>query len=265
MVKYNFNGINGKFGEAYVCGAVEGRALCDVYHSHDFYEWVIALDGSVTQLTDGAALNLKKGEGVILPSSSGHSFTKHSSDCLLFLLSVEASEQERFFDAFEISPPEAAAVFHIKCEDLQAILRVCQGDRYQKRLLLSYLIKCYTESLEKKADIPERLKEAVELMAIAVNLKEGVTALIRLSGYSQSQLSRLMKKHYGTGLSDYVKELRLTTSYERIVHTREHIEEISAMVGYESFSHFNKIFKSRFGITPAALRQERIIRTRSKA
>ena len=37
--------------------------------------------------------------------------------------------------------------------------------------------------------------------------------------------------------------------------TENGAEEISEEIGFKSFSHFNKIFKEKYGITPSLLRK----------
>jgi transcriptional regulator GlxA family with amidase domain len=58
------------------------------------------------------------------------------------------------------------------------------------------------------------------------------------------------------GLHDYILKLRLETAYNDVILTSRALEEISESVGYSSFSHFNKICKKKYGVTPAVLRKE---------
>lgn len=256
MTKYNFNDIQSADGGAYITQLVEHRRLTEIYHSHDFYEWVLIAEGICSQLIDDVSVSLKKMQGVLIPPEAKHKFTSQSSDVRLISLSVEASELCRFFEAFELTLPTEVRTFSVSEDDLHVILRLLSGDVSNRKLLLSHLVVRYGNSTQAKAEIPKRLEAATELMSKAENLKEGINAYIRLSGYSQSQLSRLLKKHYGRGLNDYVKEMRLLSAYKRITLTDEYIEDIAEAVGYESFSHFSKIFKERFGITPPSLRKK---------
>ena len=85
-------------------------------------------------------------------------------------------------------------------------------------------------------------------------LKQGIPAFIALSNYSQSHLARLVKKHFGMGLKQYINELRLLRAYDDFVWTNESAESISENLGFSSYSHFYRIFKERFLISPSALR-----------
>lgn len=87
------------------------------------------------------------------------------------------------------------------------------------------------------------------------NLKRGIPAFIELSHYSQSHLSRLIKKHFDMSLKQYINELRLQRAYSDIVLTRRPAADISDELGFSSFSHFNKIFKAKISVTLAVLRK----------
>ena len=55
--------------------------------------------------------------------------------------------------------------------------------------------------------------------------------------------------------NQFIKELRLNHAYDLIISTNLSFEEISLLIGYNSFSHFATSFKSRYGLTPSALRK----------
>ena len=75
------------------------------------------------------------------------------------------------------------------------------------------------------------------------NLKKGISAFVDLTNYSQSHLARLIKKHFGMGLKQYINELRLRQAYDDFVWTNESAEVIAENLGFCSYSHFYRIFK----------------------
>ena len=126
------------------------------------------------------------------------------------------------------------------------------------KFLLSYFLNACVKSLNDLKHIsplPKNLALAIEEMKKEENLKAGIPAFSALSHYSHSHLARLVKKHFGMSLKQYINEMRLQSAYQDIILTNESAEEISERLGFSSFSHFNKIFKARFSITPAALRK----------
>jgi AraC-like DNA-binding protein len=89
----------------------------------------------------------------------------------------------------------------------------------------------------------------------------GIPRLTELSGYSRSHLARLVRQYYGCSLQELIIQLRLEEAYKQIILTKDSPEEIAYKVGYSSFSHFQKVFKKTFGVTPAVLRKTRATRT----
>ena len=64
-----------------------------------------------------------------------------------------------------------------------------------------------------------------------------------------------MKTHFGIGLKSYINELRLLRAYDDLIWTNESAEAISENLGFSSYSHFCKIFKDRYSISPSFLRK----------
>ena len=73
-------------------------------------------------------------------------------------------------------------------------------------------------------------------------------------GYSQRQLTRLVKKYTGLSPVQYILELRLQKAYAYI-KSRQHsnLSDVRFKVGLNSASYFNKKFKQRFGVYPRDL------------
>lgn len=115
--------------------------------------------------------------------------------------------------------------------------------------------------VEEKDSVPKMLAYAISEMKKTENLRVGIKAFTAISNYSQSHLSRLIKKFFNMTLKQYINELRLQKAYNCIVFTQNSFEDIADELGFASYSHFNKIFKTRFYITPGALRKEKGIWT----
>lgn len=81
-----------------------------------------------------------------------------------------------------------------------------------------------------------------------------VSDLARQIGYSQRQLTRVVKKHTGLSPVQYILELRLQKAYAYIKSKKfDNLSEIRYKVGLNSPSYFNRKFKERFGINPRDL------------
>ena len=107
-----------------------------------------------------------------------------------------------------------------------------------------------------KKDTPAAIKLAMSEMKKPGNLRGGADRFAELSRYSRSHLNRLMKKHFNISLHEYIRDARLESAYRLLILSGTDLETLSESLGYNSFSHFNRIFKEKYGMTPAAVRKK---------
>lgn len=74
---------------------------------------------------------------------------------------------------------------------------------------------------------------------------------------SESSLRRHLQEE-NTGFSDILEKSRLAAALSLLQETSLTVQEVAAMVGYQSPSRFTDRFKLRFGITPKELKWTRI-------
>lgn len=74
-------------------------------------------------------------------------------------------------------------------------------------------------------------------------------------GYSASHISHLFTSQLGRTVSDYVRELRLSTGDELLLNTDLPISEISELVGYRDPAHFTRAFNQVYRTSPRTYRR----------
>lgn len=270
-LKYTYASISGagRFCKLQVTG---GRKLSDIRHTHDFYEAVLVIRGSMIHEINGNEYENKTGDCVILRPGDSHRIVSQSPETSVICLSVEKGGFELFAEMYdleeicEFSPDGKVRIYSIG-DDFDACVRASEkglgekGEMYCKKLL-SLILTNYGETDDGiYGEMNKLLYATVEKMKKSENLREGLPAFLRLSGYSHTHLARLVKREFGCTLHEYIFKLRLEEAYRRVVFTGEHFENISQSIGYESFSHFNRIFKQYFGITPSRLRKKHLFST----
>ncbi len=82
--------------------------------------------------------------------------------------------------------------------------------------------------------------------------------LYTMSGYSQSTLSMYFKKYMGQTLVSYINDLKMNHACNQLVNTNFSLTEIARSSGFESYPHFSRLFKTRFGLTPLQYRSSQI-------
>lgn len=81
-----------------------------------------------------------------------------------------------------------------------------------------------------------------------------LNALAGLASMTPSAFSRFFKLRTGRTLSDYILDIKLGYAARLLVDTSKNISEICFECGFNNQSNFNRIFKSKRGLTPREFR-----------
>lgn len=251
---YEFDKASNYRKSKYIFQYVANRQLSNIYHSHNFFEACIVLSGTATEFFNGKKRTLTEGTVTVIKPNEAHCFLDQSQQMKLVCLSVEKSEAMRLFEAFDITVPSKEIVFQFSnaAAIVADVIKAPSDERHYK-LLFCQILTLLSDGQNGAA--PAVLQNALQQMQEFDNMRLGVPKLVELSGYSRSHLSRLVQKHYTCSLHALITHFRLNAAYKEIILSKEALEDIAYQVGYSSFSHFQKVFKAEFGVTPAALRK----------
>ena len=73
--------------------------------------------------------------------------------------------------------------------------------------------------------------------------------------YSESYLSVFLKKETGKSFSEIKTSYRMHRAQQLLKYSHLSLQEIAAEVGYNERSHFEKVFKNQYGLTPSQYRK----------
>ncbi|MFJ4375304.1 GlxA family transcriptional regulator [Pseudomonas japonica] len=104
--------------------------------------------------------------------------------------------------------------------------------------------------------VPDLVRQAIRLME--ENLEEAVAipAICARIGISQRQLDRLFNQIVGKSPALYYRDIRLDRARCLVTQTDMSLMEIAVASGFFNQSHFSRIYRERFGLTPRKDRQE---------
>jgi AraC family transcriptional regulator, glycine betaine-responsive activator len=125
-------------------------------------------------------------------------------------------------------------------------------------LLLDRLRMAETEqpkgasALSSLPDGPLRL--ALQAMESALEAPLSTAEVARGVNLSTRQLERLFARHLGKSPQTHYRDLRLHRARTLIEGSPMALTEIALSCGFETPSHFSRVFKRRYGMTPHALR-----------
>lgn len=101
----------------------------------------------------------------------------------------------------------------------------------------------------------ELLKNVINY--IHTNYAEHITVadLAALCDFSEYHFMRFFKKHVGMTCIDYINNYRLDVASAMLKEKDDAIIEIALDTGFNNISYFNKVFKSKFKVTPSQYRK----------
>lgn len=266
-LKYVYSELVPQTNSNYLLQIVQQRELTKIHHSHDFFEIVYVIEGSFIHIINDLEYYMQEMDFVILKPGDVHAFKQQSKNMKMLGLSVERSEFEMFEKAY-------GEKFHHKLHNEIHIIRckrrfldyeewfgknnVVSDDDYFSKVLLGNFINFYMEGLaDQITKLPKSLAYALQEMSKPDNLQKGLPALLQLSCYSCTHLTRLMKQYLSVSPHNYIQKLRLDQAYNLLLCSSLSVEQISETVGYKSISHFSMIFKQEYGQTPSSIRKIR--------
>lgn len=99
-----------------------------------------------------------------------------------------------------------------------------------------------------------RLREEAESWT---SLKDASHRLHEGSPCHPSHLCKSFQRYYGETPTDFVNRLRLRQAVRLLNEPGAKVAAVAAELGFDSLSHFHRLFKRHYGLTPAAYRYSR--------
>ncbi|WP_219835862.1 AraC family transcriptional regulator [Paenibacillus sp. R14(2021)] len=105
--------------------------------------------------------------------------------------------------------------------------------------------------LQGKSFIATRMKNFIDEQAAVTFTVADVAAHV---GLSVSRTVHLFKECFGLTIIQYTQNVRLSMAIERIKYSNLTLEQIAETCGFGSYSYFYRVFRQKYGVSPAAYR-----------
>lgn len=102
----------------------------------------------------------------------------------------------------------------------------------------------------------QRLKTVLSRVESDYNKKLTINDIADECGYSASHFMRWFKDATGLSFTKYLIEYRLSKAASELRDTNRTILDISERNGFDNLSNFNRLFKSKFDMTPSRFRHQ---------
>lgn len=243
-----------------------------IYHDHNHWELLIIVSGTIHHHINGYESVLKRGDACVIRPADKHS------------LVIESEQEQRNYQQINItfSDDYARKLFDVydsyeavleEEKPIQFLLDESELTFVCSRALLtqnlpqqSYvmntkliLVRLMTSLYEQKTlfdkTYPTWLNEFLLCINNPTSFGKSMSELAETTPYSYSRLSVLFKQYVGKTILDYMNETRMVYAKRLLQTTTLTTLQISEMIGYNSLSSFNHLFKTYFGITPSEYRK----------
>jgi AraC-like DNA-binding protein len=249
------------------------------FHFHDWYELVYVHRGEGVFLINQSIYDMTEGEVYIVPGNAPHhtnpsKTAPYQVSVVLFdaklVHQINLGEPYFYMQSFEKSRKNDH--FRIICNaeqkseiehQLAMMSAECNEQQrgYRHRLLnilhqmLADLNKQYSVPFENEV-IPQGSKSEIWLKDVLVyidnHLTEGLTMtkLAKQALVSPDHFSRVFKELTGTNVPQYINMKRIIKAQSMITEMNGNIPYISDACGFQSISHFYRMFRKHLQMTP---------------
>jgi AraC-like DNA-binding protein len=113
------------------------------------------------------------------------------------------------------------------------------------------------ETFTKEAHSPNsrRLEQAFQYMHSNYSKDIALADVAKIANMTEASFSRFIKSHTGQTFTDNLNDIRLGHVSRMLIDTSQSIAEIAYKCGYNNLANFNRIFRTRKGLTPKEFKQ----------
>lgn len=236
--------------------------------AHPFLVFQYTLDGWGCYAEGGAVQKLlpKMAFSAIIPSEHVYYLPPESAGWTFFYLLLNhpyvvsrINQQKKTMGAvITIEPDQLLLAQAIKI--FESVCYRTFRDRFaQEQALFNFLIEY--ERLVYRLSQGNNLRESVleEVRLYVVNNFDrpfGVQEMAHSKAMSRSHFSHFFKEATGLAPAQFIQSVRLEEAAHRLLETDQKVEAIAAASGFANATHFCKVFKQHFHLSPGEFRRQ---------
>ncbi len=244
------------------------------YHGHDYWEFIY-LFSPATQLLNGIKYQMVSNTITIIKPGDCHSFTNcndHVGQVNFKITDAKLQELcnafgDDVYNFFKTTNAEQL-ILHTNNNFASNIASVCNTllsvpnhptkNPIMYKLAISTIIEYiyrHLSYLSDSVDLPNTVKGIIKELSTPANFSMPLSDILKVSNYSYSQATRLLKKYTGKKPNEIFFNAKMQYACNQLILNNCKIIEIASMIGYSSQAHFDTAFKSVYGISPQDFRK----------
>jgi AraC-like DNA-binding protein len=249
-----------------------GRYYClpGFYEEHSAYNSfliLVTLDGKGSLYYRGKEYLLNKGQVVFISCLDKHCYSTFEKNVWETLwVNFNGSESRSYFEMIYKNYGPVINLNKVSDipKNMDQILKMLEYkdlrlDIINSKILVDILTELLLDSLKvntNEFEMPDTVKKAVAIIESSFNQPIDLDSLSREICISKFHLSKLFKKYTNFSPYEYLIKYRINYAKNLLKNTNIPIHAISLEIGFESVSHFIKIFHQYEETTPLKFRMQ---------
>jgi AraC-like DNA-binding protein/ligand-binding sensor protein len=148
-------------------------------------------------------------------------------------------------------------------EELEAAYlksRVVDSQQYRSIVVLLNIFAKQVETLANQLVVTQAHAEPPVITRAKTFIKEHQHEELTLAGVSKAlhmspfYFCKVFKKWTGITFTNYLSRIRIETAKERLLNPHVRISEVAYEIGFQSLTHFNRVFRKIVGLSPTQYR-----------
>lgn len=245
--------------------------------THDFWEFLYIIDGSITVTADSRIYNLKTGDCIFHKPMELHKFNIASENNTKLLIFSYESEGE-WTDYFKNK------VFHLTLHQNSIIKELINFIKEQNtnsqtdnplylkymtqfkenkvyaQTVVTHIHRLFLDLILNGSKTAQTLSEETVLFGKIVNYLDehiyeypSIEEIAENNFISLSKLKKLFKKYSGMGVHQYFLTMKMNVA-TKMLYDGYTVTEVASTLGFSSQAYFSKSYKKQFSISPSKIK-----------
>lgn len=244
-------------------------------HWHDCYEIVFVIAGTASETINTSLFNSTVGDLFFLTPNDFHQVEcQDGYECYTIMFGEEKIEH-RLLKQIENLSVDSQRCFslHTSDEQLELVKTLfLLLERELKSLkincdvvvssILNILISFFVREIDTDINLSKSLKndsvsKVIKYMRDNYEKPITLTEVAKFANLNERYLSTLFVKSVGVTFKSFLSEIRLNNATRLLKTSELPMTEIAFMCGFGSISNFNRVFKSKYDMSPSEWRQKK--------
>lgn len=239
-------------------------------HAHGFFECFYVTEGAIVHECNGKTETLTEGDAGFICPGVYHSF-KREKTCIHrdLLFSEELMKEvcnllddklyaditKKRFIRFKLQSGEILS-YEKQVATFLSYYDVRLRRIHEKLLTSSVLNQLLFGEKDEELPANDFKSRCIFVINTTFTNPDAMQAVINEMSFNQAYLCKRFKSVFKMTLTDYINDLRIKHAAYLLQTTDYTQQKICESIGFESVSYFNKLFKKKFGVTPANFKRQ---------